>query len=68
LAKKVGLGFWYLVLGETIATLCRPDTWDGKTVPKLIAIEALKNVKNELRPLGHRSVELGLDFCYQQKC
>jgi hypothetical protein len=54
-----------LVLGESIATLCRPDTWDEKTGRKLTAIEALKNVKNDFDRSVNRSVELGLAFCFQ---
>src|ERR1041385_8047168 len=37
-----------------------------KQGPKLTAIEALKNGKNRFRPLGHRSVELRFDLCFQQ--
>jgi hypothetical protein len=29
-------------------------------------IGLLKNIKRELRPVGDRSVELGLGFCFQQ--
>jgi len=50
----------------SIATLCRPDSKNGKTGPKLIAIGSLKNVKKGLRPVGHRSVELHFGFCFQQ--
>jgi hypothetical protein len=55
-----------LVLGERIATLCRPDTWDEKTGPKLTAIEALKNVKNDFDRSVDRSVEWGLSLYLQQ--
>jgi hypothetical protein len=48
------------------ATLCRPDSKNEKTRLKLTAIEALKNAKKGLRPLGHRSVELRFDVCFQQ--
>jgi len=40
-----------------VTTLCRPDSWNEKTEPKLTAIGALKNVKKGLRPFGDRSVE-----------
>jgi hypothetical protein len=33
---------------------------------KLGGIGLLKNIKRELRPVGDRSVELGLGFCFQQ--
>jgi hypothetical protein len=55
-----------LVLGESIATLCRPDTWDEKTGPKLTAIEARKNVKNDFDRSVDRSVESGLSLYLQQ--
>jgi hypothetical protein len=48
------------------ATLCRPNSKNEKTRLKLTAIEALKNGKNGVRPVGHRSVELGFDLCFQQ--
>jgi hypothetical protein len=50
---------------KQFATLCRPDSKNEKTRLKLTAIEALGNGKNGVRPVGHRSVELGFDFCFQ---
>jgi hypothetical protein len=38
----------------------------GKQGLKLNRIEALKNGEKELRPFGHRSVELEFDVCFQQ--
>src|SRR5215472_11845929 len=52
--------------GFGAATLCRPDSKNEKTRLKLSLIEALKNGKKALRPVGHRSVELGFGFCFQQ--
>jgi hypothetical protein len=51
---------------KQFTTLCRPDSKNEKTRLKLTAIEALKNGKKGFRPLGHRSVELGFDLCFQQ--
>jgi hypothetical protein len=50
-----------------IATLCRPDSWNEKTGPKLTAIGALKNVKKGFDRAVDRSVELGLGFCFEQR-
>jgi hypothetical protein len=52
--------------GSQVATLCRPNSKKGKIVVKLAEIRAPKNVKRDFRPLGHRSVELGFDLCFQQ--
>jgi hypothetical protein len=51
---------------QGVATLCRPDSRNEKTRLKLSRIEPLKNGKKGLRPFGHRTVELGFDFCFQQ--
>jgi hypothetical protein len=66
LAKGLVLGFWYLVLGESIATLCRPNTLIEKKAVKLTMIEPLKNVKNDFDRSVDRSVESGLSLCLQQ--
>jgi hypothetical protein len=42
---------------QDVATLCRPNSKNGKTRLKLSLIEAMKNGKNGVRPVGHRSVE-----------
>jgi hypothetical protein len=47
------------------ATLCRPDSKSEKSGLKLGPIGRLKNGENRLRPVGHRSVELGFGFCFQ---
>jgi hypothetical protein len=51
---------------KQFATLCRPDSKNGKRRRKLGPIRPLKNAKEGLRPLGHRSVELRFDVCFQQ--
>jgi hypothetical protein len=49
-----------------VATLCRPNSKNQKTEPKLRLIVTLKNGEKEHRPLGDRSVELHFSFCYEQ--
>jgi hypothetical protein len=49
-----------------VATLCRPNSKKGKRKLKLGQIQPLKNRKKIFRPFGHRSVEVGLGFYYQQ--
>jgi hypothetical protein len=51
---------------QPLATLCRPDSKNEKTGPKLIVIEALKSEKNGLRLSCDCLVELGFGFCFQQ--
>jgi hypothetical protein len=51
---------------EGFATLCRPNSKNGKTGLKLSLIEALKNGKNGDRPVGHRSVEWHSGLYLQQ--
>jgi len=51
---------------QPVATLCRPNSKNGKPRLKLSLIEALKSGEKGLRPFGDRSVELGFDFCFQQ--
>jgi len=52
--------------GLPVATLCRPNSKNGKTGLKLIAIRALKNDKKGFDRPVDRSVELGFGFCLQQ--
>jgi hypothetical protein len=52
--------------GYAVATLCRPNSKSGKRKLKLGQIQPLKNRKKIFRPFGHRSVEVGLGFYYQQ--
>jgi hypothetical protein len=39
----------------------------GSTPEGTASIETQNKGKNHLRPFGHRSVESGLGFCFQQK-
>jgi hypothetical protein len=51
---------------QGVATLCRPDSKNEKTRLKLSRIRPLKKDEKRFRPVGHRSVEMGFDFCFQQ--
>src|SRR5579864_3064851 len=67
--KQLAIGNWQLARKPNpfhAATLCRPNSKNGKTGLKLHRIEALRNGENGFRPLGHRSVELHFSFCFQQ--
>jgi hypothetical protein len=55
-----------LSIQQSVATLCRPDSKNGKTGLKLTAIGALKNGKKGFDRSVDRSVELGFDICFQQ--
>jgi hypothetical protein len=50
----------------SLATLCRPNSKNGKTRLKLKRIEALKNGKKGLRLSYDCLVEWGFGFCFQQ--
>jgi len=42
------------------------EGYKSKKTGKMTPIRQRKTSEKELRPLGHRSVELGFDFCFQQ--
>jgi hypothetical protein len=51
-----------------IATLCRPNSKNGKSRLKLDRIRLLKNAKKAFDRSVDRAVEWHFDLCYQQKC
>jgi hypothetical protein len=68
--KQLAIGNWQLARKPSpfhFATLCRPNSKNGKTGLKLSLIRPLKNLKNDFDSSVDRSVELGFDLCFQQR-
>jgi len=67
--KQLAIGNWQLARKPNpfhFATLCRPNSKNGKIRLKLGLIRPPKNAKNDFDRSVDRSVELHFGFCFQQ--
>jgi len=66
--KQLAIGNWQLARKTNpfhFATVCRPDSKNGKRRLKLGRIGLLKNIKKRLRQPFDRPFELHFGFCFQ---
>ena len=67
LAIRPVLGIWYLVKQcDPLPINASAEGYKGEKTGKMTPIRQGKRTEKRLRLVGHRSVELHFDFCFQQ--